>query len=67
MIPDVDRDDRRLAVFVHDQRQAVVQHELLIRDVEFVGVPRTDGHQADTQADEMGEWNDEGLRLAHAG
>ncbi len=35
VIPDVDRDDRRLAIGVHDHAQAVGQGELLIRDIDL--------------------------------
>ena len=33
VVPDVHRHDRRLVVLVHDQRQAVAEHELLVGDV----------------------------------
>jgi hypothetical protein len=33
VIPDRDRDDRRLAVLVHDDAQAVVEIELVVGDL----------------------------------
>jgi hypothetical protein len=37
VIPDVDRDDRRLAIGMHDHAQAVGQGELLVRDIDLAG------------------------------
>jgi len=34
VVPNVHRDDRRLVVFVHEQRQPVFQHELFVRNID---------------------------------
>ena len=42
VVPDVDGDDGRLAVFMNDQGEPVVEHELFVRDVDFLGMGRND-------------------------
>ena len=40
IVPDADADDRRLVVLVDDDGEAVVEHELLVRDRDFAGPAR---------------------------
>src|SRR5690606_18037372 len=50
-VPDVDRDDRRLVVLVHDHRQAVGQGELLVGDLDLRGgLAGVGEHQARREA-----------------
>ncbi len=67
VIPHINRYDRCLPVFVDDQRQTVVQHELLVGDFEFVGVRRAGRHQTCAQPGEVDDLNDKSFGLAHAG
>ena len=43
VIPQVDRDDGRFVVFMDDERQAVVEDELFVGDVDVGGLRRGQG------------------------
>ena len=65
VVPDVDRDDRRLAVGVHDHAQAVGQGELLVRDVDGGGLRRGAAPaSARTRAAERSRGRGQGRRRA---
>jgi hypothetical protein len=34
VIPDVDSDDRRFMILMHDESKTVIQNELLVRDID---------------------------------
>ena len=38
VVPQVDGDDGRLVVFVHDQRKTILEHELLVRNINILSL-----------------------------
>jgi hypothetical protein len=55
VIPDAHGDDRRFAVLVHDDAQAVVQRELLERNIELGVGSRGGGGEGAEQRQQQGE------------
>ena len=71
VVPDVHRDDRRLAVGVHDHAQAVGQGELLVRDVDLRRLrgrgQRQAGREAAAERGGQGKGEQRGARSTDRG
>jgi hypothetical protein len=49
VIPQVDRHDGRFVILMHDHGQSVVENELLVRDIDVLGLRKSAGRKGEKQ------------------
>src|SRR5580700_2606050 len=49
VVPEVDRNDGRLVILMHDDGESVIESELLVRDIDVLGLRRSAGGEREKQ------------------